>query len=49
MHVILYELIAPEAMETYVVAIGEWSRRVIKHPIHAPHSPSLGVWIWPPA
>jgi len=48
-HAILYEFISLEAVETYFVDTEEWSRRVVKNLIHAPHSPSLGVRIWPPA
>jgi hypothetical protein len=48
-HAILYEFISLEAVEKYFVDTEEWSRRVVKNLIHAPHSPSLGVRIWPPA
>jgi hypothetical protein len=48
-HAILYEFLSLEAVETYFIDPEEWSRRVVKNLIHAPHSPSLGVRIWPPA
>lgn len=48
-HAILYEFTSLEAVEKYFVDTEEWSRRVVKTLIHAPHSPSLGVRIWPPA
>ena len=48
-HAILYEFISLEAVEQYFVDTEEWSRRVVKNLIHAPHSPSLGMRIWPPA
>jgi hypothetical protein len=48
-HAILYEFTSLEAVERYFVDTEEWSRRVVKNLIHAPHSPSLGVRICPPA
>jgi hypothetical protein len=47
--VIPYEFVSLEAVERYFVDTAEWSRRVVKNLIHAPHSPSLGEPIWPPA
>ena len=46
-HAILYEFVSLEAVEKYFVDTGEWGQRVIKNLVHAPHSPSLGVRIWP--
>jgi hypothetical protein len=48
-HAILYEFVSLEAVEKYFVDTEEWSQRVVKNLIHAPHSPSLGERIWPPA
>jgi hypothetical protein len=48
-HAILYEFISLEAVEKYFVDPDDWSRQVVKNLIHAPHSPSLGVRIWPGA
>ena len=48
-HAILYEFVSLEAVEKYFVDNEEWSRRVVRNLIHAPHSPGLGVRIWPPA
>ncbi|MBI3328612.1 MAG: hypothetical protein HYZ81_18155 [Nitrospinae bacterium] len=44
-----YEFTSLQAVETYFVDTEEWSRRVVRTLIHAPHSPSLGVRVWPPA
>ena len=48
-HAILYEFVSLEAVEKHFVDNAEWSRRVVRNLIHAPHSPGLGVRIWPPA
>jgi hypothetical protein len=48
-HAILYEFVSLEAVETYFVDPEAWSRQVVRNLIHAPHSPSLGMRIWPPA
>lgn len=48
-HAILYEFTSLEAVEKHFVDTEEWSRRAVKNLIHAPHSPSLGMRIWPPA
>ena len=44
-HAILYDFVSLEAVEKHFVDTGEWSQRVIRNLIHAPHSPSLGVRI----
>ena len=47
-HAILYEFVSLEAVERYFVDTDQaWSRRVVTNLIHAPHSPGLGVRIWP--
>ena len=47
-HAILYEFVSLEAVENYFVDTDQaWSRRVVANLIHAPHSPGLGVRIWP--
>jgi hypothetical protein len=48
-HAILYEFVSLEAVETHFVDPEAWSRQVVRSLIHAPHSPSLGVRLWPPA
>jgi hypothetical protein len=48
-HAILYEFVSLEAVEKHFVDNAEWSRQVVRNLIHAPHSPGLGVRIWPPA
>ena len=44
-----YELTSLEGVGKYFVDTQEWSRQGVRTLIHAPHSPSLGVRIWPPA
>jgi len=49
-HAILYEFVSLEAVEKYFVDTDEeWSGQVVANLVHAPHSPGLGVRIWPPA
>lgn len=48
-HAILYEFTSMEAVQKHFVDPSEWSRQVVKNLIHAPHSPSLGMRICPPA
>jgi hypothetical protein len=48
-HAILYEFSSLEAAEKNLVDTSDWSRRVVDGLTHAPHSPSLGVRIWPPS
>ena len=49
-HAILYEFVSLEAVEQYFVDTDEeWSGQVVANLVHAPHSPGLGVRIWPPA
>jgi hypothetical protein len=47
-HAILYEFASLDAAEKNLVDTHEWTRRVVDSLVHAPHSPSLGVRIWPP-
>ena len=47
-HAILYEFSSLKAAETNLSDLSDWTRRVIANLIHAPHSPTLGVRIWPP-
>ena len=46
-HAILYEFSSLTAAESNLADPSEWTRRVIGNLIHAPHSPTLGVRIWP--
>jgi hypothetical protein len=46
-HAILYEFSTLKAAEANLADSSEWTRRVIGHLVHAPHSPTLGVRIWP--
>jgi hypothetical protein len=46
-HGILYEFVSLEAVEQNFKDPEDWWDRVIKHLVHAPHSPSLGQRIWP--
>ncbi|MFQ6030021.1 MAG: hypothetical protein ACE5Q6_21320 [Dehalococcoidia bacterium] len=49
-HAILYEFVSMAVLEQHFVDTDqEFSRRVVTNLIHAPHSPSLGSRIWPPA
>jgi hypothetical protein len=47
-HGILYEFVSLEAAEKNLQDASDWSRRVVDNLVHAPHSPTLGVRIWPP-
>ena len=47
-HAILYEFSSLKAAETNLADPSDWTRRVVGNLIHAPHSPTLGVRIWPP-
>jgi hypothetical protein len=47
-HGILYEFESMEAAEKNLADPSDWSRRVVDNLVHAPHSPTLGVRIWPP-
>lgn len=46
-HAILYEFTSLRAAEANLVDPSDWTRRVIGTLVHAPHSPTLGVRIWP--
>ena len=46
-HAILYEFSSLKAAEANLADPSEWTRRVIGNLVHAPHSPTLGVRIWP--
>jgi hypothetical protein len=46
-HAILYEFTSLEAVEQNFKDPEDWWDRVIKHLVHAPHSPSLGQRVWP--
>lgn len=46
-HAILYEFSSLAAAEKNLVDGQDWTRRVVDNLVHAPHSPSLGVRIWP--
>jgi hypothetical protein len=48
-HGILYEFASLAVAEKNLVDTSEWSRKVVDNLVHAPHSPTLGVRIWPPA
>lgn len=47
-HAILYEFSSLDAAERNLVDPSEWTRHVVDNLVHAPHSPTLGVRIWPP-
>lgn len=47
-HAILYEFVSMQAAAGLVDG-SEWSQKVVRNLVHAPHSPSLGQRIWPPA
>ncbi len=47
-HAILYEFSSLKAAEANLADPSDWTRRVIGNLVHAPHSPTLGVRIWPP-
>ena len=44
---ILYEFESLEDAARNLVDPSEWSRKVVDNLVHAPHSPTLGVRIWP--
>jgi hypothetical protein len=46
-HGILYEFVSLEAAGKNLADPSDWSRRVVDNLVHAPHSPTLGVRIWP--
>ncbi len=46
-HGILYEFESLEDAARNLVDASEWSRKVVDSLVHAPHSPTLGVRIWP--
>jgi len=46
-HGILYEFETLEDAGRNLVDPSEWSRKVVDNLVHAPHSPTLGVRIWP--
>jgi hypothetical protein len=47
-HGILYEFASLEVAEKNLLDPSDWTRRVVDNLVHAPHSPTLGVRIWPP-
>jgi hypothetical protein len=47
-HGIMYEFESLEAAAGIQADTSDWSRQVVDTLVHAPHSPSLGVRIWPP-
>jgi hypothetical protein len=46
-HGILYEFASLAVAEKNLADTSEWSRQVVDNLVHAPHSPTLGVRIWP--
>jgi hypothetical protein len=46
-HGILYEFTSLEAAGRNLVDPSDWSRTVVDSLVHAPHSPTLGLRIWP--
>jgi hypothetical protein len=46
-HAILYEFSSLKAAEANLADSSEWTRRVVGTLIHAPHSPTIGVRVWP--
>jgi len=48
-HGILYEFTTLGAAARNLVDPSDWSRKVVDSLVHAPHSPTLGTRIWPPA
>ena len=48
-HAILYEFTSMEMVEQHFADHSDWSAQVVKTLVHAPHSPSLGTRVWPPA
>ena len=47
-HGILYEFASMQAAETNLTDPSDWTTKVIRNLVHAPHSPTLGTRIWPP-
>ena len=48
-HAILYEFVSLEAVRQHFVDTDPWSGEVVANLVHGPHSPSLGMRIWPPS
>jgi hypothetical protein len=48
-HGILYEFESLAVAEKNLADPSDWTRKVVDNLVHAPHSPTLGVRIWPPA
>jgi hypothetical protein len=48
-HGILYEFESLEAAQKNLQDTSDWSRKVVDSLVHAPHSPTLGTRVWPPA
>jgi hypothetical protein len=48
-HAVLYEFTSLEAAGKNLADGSDWSRQVVSTLLHAPHSPTLGVRIWPPS
>jgi hypothetical protein len=48
-HGILYEFESLEDASRNLIDPSDWTRRVVDNLVHAPHSPTLGVRIWPEA
>jgi hypothetical protein len=48
-HGILYEFASLEAAQQNLIDPSDWTKRVVDGLLHAPHSPTLGERIWPPA
>ena len=46
-HAILYEFTSMEMVEQHFTDHSDWSAQVVTTLVHAPHSPSLGMRIWP--
>ena len=46
-HGILYEFESLEDAARNLVDPSDWTRKVVDNLVHAPHSPTLGVRIWP--
>lgn len=48
-HGILYEFSSLEAAQKNLIDSSDWTKKVVDGLLHAPHSPTLGERIWPPA
>jgi hypothetical protein len=46
-HGILYEFSSLDAAQKNLQDPSEWTRKVVDNLVHAPHSPTLGVRVWP--